>query len=128
MLPRGREGTMPNETYDRRAFIGAAAATAAIAAGGPAFETQAATTDELCFSNAVDLARMIRTRQVSAREVMVAHLARIERFNPRLNAIVAKLDDEACLRLADAADQRTASGEPLPPLHGLPIAFKDLQP
>ena len=33
-----------------------------------------------------------------------------------------------CLALADAADRRTASGEPLPPLHGLPMAFKDLQP
>src|SRR6188474_2441750 len=118
---------MPDETYDRRAFIGAAAAAAALAAGSPTFETQAATADELCFSNAVDLARMIRTRQVSAREVMAAHLARIERFNPRLNAIVAKLDDDACLKLADAADRRTASGEPLPPLHGLPTAFKDLQ-
>ncbi|HET7925334.1 MAG TPA: amidase [Rhodanobacteraceae bacterium] len=118
---------MPTDTYDRRAFIGAAAATAALAAGGPGFETHAATADELCFSSAVDLARMIRTRQVSAREVMAAHLARIERFNPRLNAIVAKLDDAQCLALADAADRRTASGEPLPPLHGLPTAFKDLQ-
>ena len=119
---------MPDETYDRRTFIGAAAAAAALAAGSPAFEAQAATADELCFSSAVDLARMIRTRQVSAREVMAAHLSRIERFNPRLNAIVAKLDDDACLKLADAADRRTASGEPLPPLHGLPTAFKDLQP
>src|SRR5262245_60284605 len=118
---------MPNETYDRRAFIGAAAATAAVAAGGPAFETQAATADELCFSSALDLARMIQSRQVSAREVMAAHLQRIERFNPRLNAIVAKLDDDECLKLADAADRRTASGERLPPLHGLPTAFKDLQ-
>jgi len=119
---------MPDETYDRRAFIGAAAAAAALAAGSPAFETQAASADELCFSSAVELARMIHTRQISAREVMAAHLSRIERFNPRLNAIVAKLDDDACLKLADAADRRTASGEPLPPLHGLPTAFKDLQP
>jgi amidase len=124
MLTRGR-GTMPNESYDRRAFIGAAAATAAVAASG--LEAQAATADELCFASAVELARMIRTRQVSAREVMAAHLARIERFNPRLNAIVAKLDDDECLALADAADRRTASGEALPPLHGLPTAFKDLQ-
>jgi amidase len=58
---------------------------------------------------------------------MAAHLARIERFNPRLNAIVAKLPDDECLALADAADRRAASGERLPPLHGLPIAFKDLQ-
>ena len=83
---------------------------------------------DLCFTNATDLARLIRTRTASVREVMAAHLERIEHVNPRVNAIVAKLDDEQCLALADAADGRTARREPLPPLHGLPIAFKDLQP
>jgi len=122
---------MPNDTCDRRDFLKAAGTSAILAAvgtGGPATPAQAATADELCFSSAVDLAKMIETRQVSAREVMAAHLQRIERFNPRLNAIVAKLDDDQCLKLADAADRRTASGERLPPLHGLPTAFKDLQP
>ncbi|HEX2310526.1 MAG TPA: amidase family protein, partial [Vicinamibacterales bacterium] len=83
---------------------------------------------DLCFTNATDLARLIRTRTVSVREVMAAHLERIQHVNPRVNAIVAKLDDKQCLALADAADERTARREPLPPLHGLPIAFKDLQP
>jgi amidase len=83
---------------------------------------------DLCFTNATDLARLIRTRTVSVREVMAAHLERIQHVNPRVNAIVAKLDDKQCLALADAADERTARQEPLPPLHGLPIAFKDLQP
>ena len=83
---------------------------------------------DLCFTNATDLARLIRTRTVSVREVMAAHLERIQHVNPRVNAIVAKLDDEQCLALADAADERTARREPLAPLHGLPIAFKDLQP
>jgi amidase len=59
---------------------------------------------------------------------MQAHLDRISRLNPEINAIVAKLDDEKCLALADAADKRVAKGEALPPLHGLPVAFKDLQP
>jgi amidase len=59
---------------------------------------------------------------------MAAHLERIRRVNPTVNAIVAKLDDAACLALADAADARMARQEPLGPLHGLPIAFKDLQP
>jgi amidase len=77
---------------------------------------------------AKDLAALIRARKVSAREVMAAHLARINRVNPIINAIVAKLDDDRCLAMADAADQRAARGEALPPLHGLPIAFKDLQP
>ena len=83
---------------------------------------------DLCFMNAIDLAALIRARRVSAREVMAAHLEQINRLNPRINAIVARLDDEKCLALADAADARTARGGPLPPLHGLPTAFKDLQP
>jgi amidase len=82
----------------------------------------------LCFTGARELARLIATRRLSAREVMAAHLDRIARLNPCLNAIVAKLNDEDCLALADRADRRAASGEPLGPLHGLPVAFKDLEP
>jgi Asp-tRNA(Asn)/Glu-tRNA(Gln) amidotransferase A subunit family amidase len=83
--------------------------------------------EDLCFTSASDLVALIKSREVSAREVMAAHLERIARVNPKLNAIVAKLGDEQCLALADAADRLAASGEPLPPLHGLPTAFKDLQ-
>ena len=83
--------------------------------------------DALCFTSARELAGMIRSRQVSAREVMSAFLAQIARLNPSLNAIVAKLDDQSCLALAEAADRELASGRPVGPLHGLPIAFKDLE-
>jgi len=116
---------MSNSGFDRRVFIIAAGTSAIVGAvGGTA---AGATADELCFTSAVKLAELIRSRQVSAREVMAAHLAQIDRLNPQLNAIVAKLDDDECLALADAADRRTASGDTLPPLHGLPTAFKDLQ-
>jgi amidase len=84
--------------------------------------------DEICFADACELARLVRHRSLSAREVMSAHLDRIRRLNPRLNAIVAKLDDEACLALADEADRQLATGSSPGPLHGLPIAFKDLEP
>src|ERR1044071_1855455 len=90
--------------------------------------TMNARVDDLCFKPAKDLAALIRAKKVSAREVMAAHLERINRVNPTINAIVAKLDDEKCLALAHAADERAAKEEPLGPLHGLPIAFKDLQP
>ncbi len=83
---------------------------------------------ELCFTSARDLATLIRSRKVSAREVMAAHLERISHVNPTVNAIVGKADDSQCLALAAAADERVAKREPLGPLHGLPIAFKDLQP
>ena len=81
----------------------------------------------LCFASARELARMIRERQVSAREVMAAHLVQINRLNPTLNAIVARLDDERCLALADDADRTIAAGAEVGALHGLPIAFKDLE-
>ncbi len=84
-------------------------------------------TDDLCFASARRLCSLIRSRELSARELMLAHLEQINRLNPLLNAIVAKLDDEECLALADAADRRLASGEAVGPLHGLPIAFKDLE-
>jgi amidase len=84
--------------------------------------------DNVCLASARELARLIRERQVSAREVMTAHLDRIRRINPKINAIVAKLDDDRCLALADEADQRLARKERVGPLHGLPIAFKDYEP
>jgi amidase len=81
----------------------------------------------LCFASARALAGQIARREVSAREVMTAFLAQITRVNPQINAIVAKLPDEACLALADEADAQLAAGAAAGPLHGLPIAFKDLQ-
>jgi amidase len=118
---------MTHERFDRREFIGAGAAAVAAATAASALRAGAQSSTDLCYLTATELARLIRTKEVSAREVMAAHLARIARVNPKLNAIVAKLDDEQCLALADAADRKTASGDPLPPLHGLPTAFKDLQ-
>jgi len=81
--------------------------------------------EELCTLTAIELARRIRQKQVSAREVMTAHLARIERVNPKINAIVTLVADRA---MADAAkaDEQQAHGRPLGPLHGLPVAHKDL--
>ena len=82
---------------------------------------------DICFMSGRELASLIRTRKLSAREVMAAHLKQIERVNPTINAIVAKLDDDQCLALADEADRRMARGENVGPLHGLPFAFKDTE-
>ncbi|MGP6158555.1 MAG: amidase, partial [Vulcanimicrobiaceae bacterium] len=60
----------------------------------------------------------------SALEVMTVHLGRIERVNPSVNAIVT-LDAERALAGAREADAAQARGEPLGPLHGLPVAHKD---
>ncbi|HEX2074139.1 MAG TPA: amidase [Geodermatophilus sp.] len=81
-------------------------------------------TDDLCLRPATELAGMIRSRQLSARELLEAHLERIERVNPQLNAIVT-LDPEGARAAADAADAALAAGEQVGPLHGLPAAHKD---
>ncbi|MGW8396882.1 amidase [Streptomyces lydicus] len=81
-------------------------------------------TDALHHLDATDLAARLRRREISAREVVQAHLDRIEQVNPAVNAIVT-LDPEGALAAAAAADARLARGAEVPPLHGLPIAFKD---
>ncbi len=81
--------------------------------------------NDLCFTPATDLAAMIRSKKVSAREVMQAHLAQIERVNPAVNAIVTLVADRAMADAA-AADEELARGKPRGALHGLPIAHKDL--
>ncbi len=80
---------------------------------------------EICFLPATDLARLIRTMELSVREVMEAHLDQIEQINPKVNAIVTFLPEQA-MEQAKAADEALARGEEVGPLHGLPIAHKDL--
>jgi len=81
--------------------------------------------ESLVFRSARQLASDIQARTLSAREVMQAHLDQIAAVNPKVNAIVSLLDPDQALALADEAD-RTGS-HPGRPLHGLPIAFKDLE-
>jgi len=71
---------------------------------------------------AADLARLIRDRALSPVEVMEAFLDRIEAVNPTVNAIVSLRDRAALIEEARRADETPATG----PLHGLPIAIKDL--
>lgn len=81
---------------------------------------------DLCFLPATELARLIRSRELSAREAMAAHLAQIERVNPKVNAIITLLPEEELMAQAAAADEALARREDVGPLHGLPIAHKDL--
>jgi len=78
--------------------------------------------------DATTLADAIRRRQVSCVEVMTAYLAHIEKLNPRVNAIVALQDRAALLAQSEARDRQLARGELPGPLHGLPLAVKDLMP
>jgi len=83
--------------------------------------------ENICFLPATELARRIRERDLSAAEVTEAHLAQIERVNPTVNAIVTLLPEQA-MDAARAADDKLAHGEKAGPLHGLPVAHKDLVP
>ena len=96
-------------------ILGAAATAPLLASEAP----------DICFLTAVEMASLIRRKKLSAREVMDAHLKQIERVNPKVNAIVTLIAEQARenARMADEAQTRGAT---LGPLHGLPVAHKDL--
>jgi Asp-tRNA(Asn)/Glu-tRNA(Gln) amidotransferase A subunit family amidase len=79
---------------------------------------------EIYYRDATELAELIGTRQVSAVEVVRAHLDRIEAVNPGVNATVTVLADQA-LVAAHAADDAVAEGAAVGPLHGVPFTVKD---
>jgi amidase len=81
-------------------------------------------TDISVDSTARDQADAVRRRDISARELLELHLARVAERNPELNAIVS-LDEERARESAAAADELTARGGTTGPLHGLPFAVKD---
>ena len=85
---------------------------------------------ELCFATATDIVQWIRRGDISARDVMAAHLEQIERVNPAVNAIVTLLDGDTLMASALSADETLAksSADDVAPLHGLPVGIKDLQP
>jgi Asp-tRNA(Asn)/Glu-tRNA(Gln) amidotransferase A subunit family amidase len=78
---------------------------------------------DLTFLTALNMAEQIRQRTISPVELADAHLAKIERLNPRLNAFV-HVDAERVRREARAAEVAVISGETLGPLHGVPTSIK----
>jgi amidase len=80
--------------------------------------------DAAAFAPAHELARSIREREISSRELLEAFVGRIERLNGTVNAVVT-LDLERARAAATRADDAIERGEPVGPLHGLPITIKD---
>jgi amidase len=109
-----------NHPTRREVLLGTAAAL--LFKGGLEGE---ATNSSICFMSAIDMARLIRAKKLSAREALAAHLKQIERVNPKVNAIVT-LVPEMAADAAAKADEKQAHKETLGPLHGLPVAHKDL--
>ncbi len=79
----------------------------------------------LCFLTAVELVEKIVSGEISAEETMEAHLAQIEKVNPQVNAIVTLLPERA-IEEARKVDEKFVKGVSTNPLHGLPVAHKDL--
>ena len=80
--------------------------------------------DDIIYASATSIARAIQEGDVSAVEVVQAHLDRIAEVNDRLNAVVRLCADRA-LDEARAADAALARGESGGPLHGVPMTLKD---
>src|SRR5262245_25392029 len=95
---------------------------AAVVGGRPG--SGGGTGDDLCALPARALARLIRAGEATATEVLEAHLARIERRNPALNAVVS-LDVEGARAAARAADAARRAGTARGALHGVPLTLKD---
>jgi amidase len=94
-------------------------------AATPFLEGAQSAAASVCFMSTVEMVQLIRTNKLSAREALDAHLKQIERVNPKVNAIVT-LVPEMAAGVAAKADEMQARKEPLGPLHGLPVAHKDL--
>ncbi len=81
--------------------------------------------EELCFRTATELRGMLDRKEISATELLDAHLTQIQQVNPGVNAIVTLAEDRA-RRLAKMVDSQILRGEPVGVLAGLPVAHKDL--
>jgi len=112
----------------RRDFLGTVAFVGAAAAGRTSLinsaEAATATSDDITSASAGELANAIRSKKLSSRVIVEAHLERIAKVNPKLNAVV-QLTAEAARKEADEADAALARGEIKGPLHGVPITIKD---
>src|SRR6202012_3460207 len=117
-----------SDTLGRRDFLGtAAAAGVAAIAGRTLIDRAAAATgaeSDITSKSPSELANAIRSKQLSSKSIVEAHLERIAKVNPKLNAVVQLAADSA-RKEADEADAALARGEIKGPLHGVPVTIKD---
>src|SRR5690348_10961927 len=112
---------MANNSLTRRQMLAAMAAVPLLKETLDAQESAS----PICFTSAVEMAALIRAKKLSAREALAAHLKQIERVNPKVNAIVTLVAEMAAADAAKADEVQTKK-QTLGPLHGLPVAHKDL--
>jgi amidase len=100
--------------------------TAALAAAVKGTAQTTSSASDICFLPAREMAALLRAKKLSSRELMEAHLRQIARVNPKVNAIVTLVPEDQLMAQAKAADEAVAQGDIHGPLHGLPVAVKDL--
>src|SRR5579862_2117296 len=129
MQDRLKDGPQMSDRWGRRDFLGTVAAAGVVAAAGRTVlsdQAEAATAmdDDITMKSTTELAVAIRTKQLSSKSVVNAHLEQIARVNPKLNAVV-QLTADSARKEADQADAALARGEIRGPLHGVPMTIKD---
>ena len=78
--------------------------------------------------SAIELSKAIHAKKVSCREVMSSYLDHIDKTNPRVNAIVTRVDPAELMKQAEEKDAELAAGNDNGWMHGFPQAVKDLVP
>jgi amidase len=82
---------------------------------------------DICFMTATEMAGLLKTKKLSAREGMESSPKQIERVNSKVNAIVTLIPAEQLMTQARDADEAMARGKGMGPLHSLPVAVKDME-
>src|SRR5580700_5998207 len=120
--------TTENSDCSRRSMLGLTTGAAISAAMPSTSRAAAGVRSDIVLLDAVALSSAIHSRQFSCVEVMTAYLDHIDKLNPKVNAIVALQDRGGLLAQSRERDAQLARGELMGPLHGLPLAVKDLAP
>src|ERR1700753_3515121 len=117
-----------SDTLGRRDFLGTAAAAGVAVVAGSTWidraEAATGTESDITSKSASELANAIRSKQLSSKSIVEAHLEQIAKVNPKLNAVV-QLTADSARKEADEADAALARGEIKGPLHGVPMTIKD---
>jgi len=124
-VKRMKSSTYQFPSVSRRRFINSnVAAGAAIGLARYVHPVYAAASDDIIYKSATEIAALIRSKQVSALDVVKACYARIDAVNPKINAVVFTCRERALAEAAEA-DAMLAAGKSLGPLHGVPFTVKD---
>jgi amidase len=118
-----------SDKWGRRDFLSTAAVASVVAAASRTVlidqaEAASGMDNDITMKSASELANAIRSRQLSSKAIVEAHLDQIARVNPKLNAVV-QLTADSARKEADEADAALGRGEIKGPLHGVPVTIKD---